>query len=145
MKWYVLCVASAGLLVAAQDPKADAKKEAAKFQGTWIVQTLQHGGQADENAKGDQLIIEGDKFTIKMKQGEMKGTLKFDPAKKPAEIDMTMTDGGPTGTAMGIYAIEGDDLKMALSQPGGTDRPKTLGSKDGDMHMFVVLTREKKK
>jgi uncharacterized protein (TIGR03067 family) len=133
-------VAVAGLLVAAQD----AKKDTDKLQGTWVVQSLERGGQADPNSKGDTLTIQGDKFTVKMKNGEMKGTIKFDPDKTPKQLQFMVTEGqGQAGTSLGIYALEGDELKLCLGQIGGTERPKALASKEGENHLFIVLKRGK--
>ena len=61
------------------------------------------------------------------------------------QLQFTIAEGPQqTGTALGIYALEGDELKLSLGQPGGTERPKTLASKEGDSHLFIVLKREKK-
>ncbi len=134
-----LIVAVVGLVFAAQD----AKKDADQLQGTWVAQSLVRGGQADPNAKGDTLTIQGDKFSIKMKDGEIKGTVKVDAAKSPKEVEFMITEGPQQGTALGIYALEGDELKLSLSQPG-KERPKSLTSKDGETHLLVTLKREKK-
>ena len=136
----VLLVAVVGLA----SPVQDAKKDADQLQGTWVAQSLERGGQADPNAKGDTLTIQGDKFTIKMKDGEVKGTLKVEADKTPRQIEFMITEGPQQGTALGIYAVEGDELKLCLAQPGVKERPKALGSKQGESHLFVTLKREKK-
>jgi uncharacterized protein (TIGR03067 family) len=135
-----LLVAAIGLV----SPAQDAKKDTDQLQGTWVVQALDRGGQTMADSKGDTLTIQGDKFTIKMKNGEVKGTLKLDAAKTPRQIEFMITEGPQQGTALGIYALQGDELKLCLAEPGAKERPKALASKEGETHLFVTLKREKK-
>lgn len=120
------------------------KAELEKLKGTWIVESLQRGDEADPNAKGNKFIVENDRFTIKTNSGEMKGTLWLDGSKKPSQMDVMITDGPQTGTALGICEVKGDELRVALSQPGGKERPKELVAKAGAMYLYIVLKREKR-
>ena len=140
---YALIVA-AGLLVAAQPAKDDAKKDADKVQGTWIIQSVEQGGQTLADHKGDKMVVTGDKFTVTGNAGDMKGTVKIDAAKKLKEIDMDFTEGPFSGKTLGIYALEGDVLKLCLGVPPGSDRPKEFGSKEGSTSLFVTMKRQAK-
>jgi uncharacterized protein (TIGR03067 family) len=134
-------VALAGLVFAAQD----AKKDLDKLQGTWVVQSVEQGGQANPNARGDIQTIQGDKIIFNTKDREMKWTLKLDPGKTPKQIAFTFTEGQQSVTSLGIYALEGDELRLCMAPiPGGTERPKTLESKKGEKYIFTILKREKK-
>jgi uncharacterized protein (TIGR03067 family) len=90
------------------------------------------------------MVVEGEKFTVKGKMGDFKGTIKLDSAKKPKQIDFTFTEGPFTGKSLGIYSLEGEELKMSLGMPGGDERPKDLNSKEGSNHIYIVMKRDSK-
>jgi uncharacterized protein (TIGR03067 family) len=51
-------------------------------------------------------------------------TIKLDSAKKPQQIDLTPLAGPNEGkTALGIYTIEGDALKICAAEGGVVERP----------------------
>ena len=99
MKLRMLLILSAVMLVAADAPK--------ELQGVWVVTKMEEGGKVDEKAVGDTITIEGEKFKIWSKEEKKEvasGKFNFDPAKKPAEVDMTLA--GPDGkeaTMNGLY------------------------------------------
>ncbi len=141
--WVVL----AGLLVAAQGPD-DAPKEQAKLEGTWHAVAGEQAGRKHDDAREHFLVFHGNTFT--MRRGDMvmlKGTYKIDPAKKPREIDLTVTEGPDVmkgKTSPGVYELEGDTLKWASGTPGGTERPKEFGSTAGTPFMLITLKRQTK-
>jgi hypothetical protein len=53
---------------------------------------------------------------------------------------MDSTTGGRTSTEKGIYAIEGEELKLCLSQ-GGKERPDRFATRKGSDLMLIVLRR----
>jgi uncharacterized protein (TIGR03067 family) len=130
------------LLLAADD---EAKKEYARFEGTWRFTSLEiEGTRLPEDAsKGTRLIIAGQNFTLKEGATTVKGTYKVDLGKKPKEIDVTFDDGPDKGkTVHGIYELDGDTYRVCIGLPGKS-RPTAFESKPGTGHVLEVLTREK--
>lgn len=140
-KVHLLVVAMAGLLVAAEQ-KDDAKKDSDKLQGTW---TAVEGGPP-----GGILTFAGDTFNIRDKEKLIaKGTFKVDPAKKPKAIDMMVTEDPDNKfkgkTSLGIYELDGEQLKWCANEPGKDDRPKEFVKEaGGNRHLLVTFKREKK-
>jgi uncharacterized protein (TIGR03067 family) len=148
MKTFLLTALAAGLLAGGGDAPADAKKDKEKLQGTWKVVGLQKHGQAREE-KGEQfLVIAGDEFMLKSGENVMaKGTFKLDPSKKPLQIDLVITEDrkeeNQGKTVLAIYALEGDQLKLCLAEPGERERPTEFSAEAGTARVFVTLKRAK--
>lgn len=124
---------------AAQDGRA--QKELAKLQGVWKVEAAVAGGEripAGQQARmgftfrGAELLPADNPRDV--------ATVTLDPGQTPAAIDLTERNGR---TSPGIYAIDGDTLKLCLDEPG-RPRPKTFASAKGSQTFYVVLRREKK-
>jgi uncharacterized protein (TIGR03067 family) len=150
MRWHAVLVVMVAALIAADDPKEDAaKKELAKLEGKWSVSTYEREGKTlgagiarniKYSFKGDvQTLTGGIGFT-----GGKEAQIKLDPAKKPAEIDLTPLDGKNKGqTFQGIYKLEGDKLTICVTRPGG-GRPKEFATKAGSGTVLVSHERDKK-
>jgi uncharacterized protein (TIGR03067 family) len=146
MKLRWLCIVAAGLLVAAEDQKDDAKKDLDKLQGTWKAESAEADGNAlpDEVVKQMKLVVKGDKYTFTAGPMEEKGTLKLDPSKKPAEVDIMIEEGEDKGkTQLGLYQLDGDTFKICFGRAGEKERPKELAAKAGSGTGMFVLKREK--
>ena len=145
----IVTVLVAGLLLAADDKKGDAKKDREALQGAWKVVSSEAGGKDQtEQFKDHLLVFEGDTFALKKGDAVgLKGTFKLDPSKKPGAIDMTITEGGQEGdngkVLPGIYELGKGTLKWCTAEPGGTDRPKEFSTTEGVNHMLVTLKKEK--
>lgn len=70
------------------------------------------------------------------------GIYHLDPAKAPREIDFTIL-GAIKKTALGIYQLDGDTLKLCLSiDPARvSERPKDFAAKAGEMRVVLTLRR----
>ena len=136
-------------LVAADKPY-DVKQTRESLQGTWQMRE-QYLGDTDmsEDAKHCQLIIDGDKFTVKQDQNTIiEGTFQIIPDKSPPQADWKVLkeEGQPDHsgkTSLGIFQLEGDKLKLCATEPGETKRPTDFSVK-GTSFMLVVLERAKK-
>ena len=141
-------VLTAGLSLAAGDGnKEHLDMEYAKLEGTWHVLSLEVDGMKipKETIKESKLIIKGKEFTMKEKVATYKGTFSIDPSKKPKTIDIKFTEGPENGnTSLGIYELDGDDLKLCLSVTT-KERPTEFSAKPKSGHGFEVLKREKPK
>src|SRR5437764_585060 len=129
----IVTVLVAGLLLAADAKKDDAKKDREALQGTWRPVSSEQGGQDQtDEAKEHALVFDKDTFTVKKGDEVMlKGTFTLDPSKKPKAIDMAITEGRGDNTGKelhGIYELGKDTLKWCTSEPGGETRPKAFST-----------------
>jgi uncharacterized protein (TIGR03067 family) len=145
MKVHVLILLAAGFMLAADDKQEKADKD--KLHGTWQAVSGQRDGRPDDKVKEHHLTLSGEGFSIK--EGDkvvLKGMFKVDATKKPKALDFTI-DEGPEAlkgkTALGIYELNGDDLKWCAAEPGSSERPTEFAAKAGTRHLLVVFKREK--
>jgi uncharacterized protein (TIGR03067 family) len=154
MKRRLLMIVAFGLaagLVRAEDPKGgDAAKDLKQFQGTWALQSVEANGMmidAEALKKAGHeitLTVKEDKVTLKLKRGDVVGTIKLDPSKKPKAYGSKGTDPeGKTHEAVGIYKIEGDTLTVCYVA-AGKDRPTDFKADAGSEAVVQVFKREKK-
>lgn len=119
------------------------KNGAPNVEGTWRLTASIHNGKkvADkEIAEAAVVVIFKDgkyTFTYNGAKGDV-GTYKLDAKAKPANIDLTLTEGNSKGkTQLGIYKLEADQITFAFGKVGGAERPKTFdGSQDVEVHTF---------
>jgi uncharacterized protein (TIGR03067 family) len=142
----ILLVLLIPFFLAADDPADDAaKKERERFAGMWKVMSAERDGQPDKVSKSASTTYAADgKFSVKFADGTSgAGTYKLDPSKKPKAIDYTLDYGPDKGKPhKGIYALEGDTLKICGSDPGKS-RPTEFATKTDSGQRLIVLTREK--
>ena len=143
----LLVVLAVGLLLGADDKKDDAKFT--KLRGVWTVVTSQKNGKEHENASDHALTFDGDTFTITRKgQPLLKGTFKVDETKKPKTIDMEIKEAPKEDQkdkmVLGIYELDGDNLKWCAADPGTLVRPKEFKAETGSECLLAILKREKK-
>jgi uncharacterized protein (TIGR03067 family) len=120
------------------------KAELKKFQGTWAGESIWAAGKevGGPSAKNLRLTFAGNKVTsvdLNVMSRE-EATIKIDPAKKPAHIDIT--DKGKTRPA--IYAFEGDGLKICIDVAGKV-RPTGFSAPEGSTNILLVYKRVVKK
>jgi uncharacterized protein (TIGR03067 family) len=143
MKRLAVAVLAAGLVgvAAAQEPE----KELKRIEGAYTLKALKKDGmdapkEVMDSVKG--VTIKGDKMTIQVRGEDKTATLKIDPAKKPAHIDLTPQDGPEKDkTFPGIYQFEKGELTIVFVEEG--ERPKDFKA-EGDKTMKIVLTRKEK-
>jgi uncharacterized protein (TIGR03067 family) len=144
--WLALGVT--GLLIAADNPVGDAKKDMERMQGSWEAASGESKGNAipDEQLKGTRFSVQGEKYSYKIGDSyQEEGTLKIDPTKKPKTIDVMIVDGEDKGEIqLGIYEATKDTLKLCFAPPGKEKtRPKDFSTNAGNQQLLLVLTREK--
>jgi uncharacterized protein (TIGR03067 family) len=142
----ILLVGVTAFLVAADPPKEDAaKKDLESIQGTWKIVMLEADGEQApaEIVATVKLVFKDDKLTFTPGEpGFTNYTYKLDPTAKPANFDMTHTDGANKGkTQKGIYSLAGDSLKICFGQ--ADQRPKEFTAKANSGQAMYVLKREK--
>jgi uncharacterized protein (TIGR03067 family) len=140
--WLVVAL----LLLAADkaDDKADAvKKELAKIDGSWQMVSMEIDGNtaSDDDVSKIVLVMKGGNYTVEGVDQELKGTLTFDPTKKPKTVERKETEGPDKGeTRYGIYELNGDEFKLCFASTG-KDRPGKFTGEQG--HQLFVFKRKK--
>lgn len=151
MRGKVLCIVAVSLFVGAgalpggdgKDPGAEVLK---KIQGKWKFIASEMNGKPtpeDELAKMT-VTFKGDKWAVRSGDKVVQaGTHKFDPTKKPGQVDAVITEGeGKDGKMLGIYELKGDKMKVCFD-PMGKERPKSF--KAGEGQFSATVERVKKK
>ena len=128
MKRFAVLAVAVGLLLAADDPKADLDR----LEGTWVLVSAEEGGpevprEAIE-AGGSRITFKGSDYidSSRASGGEViqRGSFRLDASQEPKELDLVPERG--TAFRM-IYSVEGDTLKIATSLDGKV-RPKDFKS-----------------
>lgn len=131
----ILIVSAAGLR------GDDAQEDLDKLQGVWAVTAMEDDGKpipldgvkGTVTFKGDVMVVDG----LGPKPSEHKITL--DPSQKPKSLDATNEGQGK----LGIYELEGDDLKVFLPIGLRTKRPTEFKSAEGSNLVVMTLKRAK--
>jgi uncharacterized protein (TIGR03067 family) len=140
MKRYLLaaCLSVLGVTALAQNT---VPKDLVPLQGTWVITSV--NGQELATAGTSMLLtITGDKYaqTVNGTVNE-RGTLKLDTSKKPAAIDLIITEGDDANkTQFGLFDVSGTALKLKLALPGQTTRPANFDQADGTI--LVIATKK---
>jgi uncharacterized protein (TIGR03067 family) len=147
MSRLTLLITTAALLIGVEPSQDDAeKKELERLQGTWSTLSIEVDGQKatdEERIKTRKLIVAGNRYTLKVEGETVQGTIEVNPTQKPKTIDEKPDSGLHKGrTLLGIYELEGDNLKICLALPG-RGRPTEFASKAGTKHQLVIYKREK--
>src|SRR5262245_6941397 len=94
MKLRLLMLGAVALAFGAGAPREDeAARDLKQFQGTWTLDSTEvNGVKVDRDAlKGAgheiTLVVKEDKITLKLKRGDVEGSLKLDPTRKPRAYD----------------------------------------------------------
>jgi len=136
-----------GLLAAPGAKDEKDKDDLKKFEGTWVFTSWEHAGEALPAEARDtaRWTMKGEKYTFEFGGMTEEGTIKLDPSKKPATMDLAITEGQDKGKdQVGIYKIEGDTITVCLAPPGAKDRPTEFKSTEDNGFILVAIKRSKK-
>jgi uncharacterized protein (TIGR03067 family) len=119
--------------------------ELKKLQGTWqfISQEMDGKPRPAEQVAKLKITFTGDKWSVR-EDGKVvqAGTHKFDPTKKPSQVDAVVMEGeGKGSTMLGIYEMKADRLKVCFDLQG-KERPTSFTTKTGQM--AAAIQRDKK-
>ena len=128
-------VVSAVLLVGGDDA---AKKEQAKFKGTWKIAKFETSKGEEDKGK-DITITFGEDGSLQFSKGDQtkKGTYKLNVAARPKEIDLHADDDKDVGR--GIYEFAKDKIRLCFIEGKDSERPKDFAIKDGSRTIIVTL------
>ncbi len=144
---WVIVIASlaAGGTLQGGGGKDDGDAVLKKIQGTWKFTSQEMDGKPRPREELANLTITfaGDKWTVRQDNKVVQaGTHKFDPSKKPGQVEAVVTEGEDKGSTMlGIYELKGNTIKVCFD-PMGKERPTAFTSKGG--WMTAVVERQKK-
>jgi uncharacterized protein (TIGR03067 family) len=131
------------ILVLGAGEATDAKKETAKFQGTWNLSALTYDGEEHKLKfkivfKGNEGVVEGND-QVETEYAKIK--FKLDPAASPKNMDITVIGGSQTDSKMeGIYELKDDELRICAKVFGG-GRPSEFKAPDGSTTVLLVLKK----
>jgi uncharacterized protein (TIGR03067 family) len=128
--------------VAVDDAKERSDKE--RLKGTWKIVSSAADG-LDQPAPPELRLTFDEKDFGFGHGGENRhrGTFTLDDSASPKTIDLAFTEGPHAGDRiLGIYAWEGDNLKLCITGPNGADRPKDFAPTLGSGFRLFVLARE---
>lgn len=139
--WFV---AACGLLMAANGDDPSGKAHA-RLEGVWSFALVEVEGKKQPDvpfATHKMIILKDGRYVVVQGPRVTHGVVKVDPAKTPGHYDVTVTSGPVKGLMVaGIYALEGDTLKLCLPLRG-KERPTGFDSKPGSGQMVQVFKRE---
>ncbi len=115
----------------------------ASIQGRWVVVDAEHNAKPMKGLNGGVMTVTGSAFEIRTASGNvLKGTLKLDATKKPAQMDLVHADGTVWEA---VYEAAGDTFRMNYVEKGEKDpRPTGFKTSEKTEESLIVLQREKK-
>jgi uncharacterized protein (TIGR03067 family) len=119
----------------AKDEQSD-KTDQERMVGNW------HIINDDSARKGEMWVISEDRILMYAKHGGANGHLyshRLDAGKDPKQIDIkvTLTNGKPIGIIKGLYALDGDELRLCLAALD-KDRPAAFPKKPGPGEVLIL-------
>jgi uncharacterized protein (TIGR03067 family) len=131
---------------AKESPREAARKDLEKLQGTWNLVSMEVEGHAvpPEDFRGWNAVYEGDTLTLRVgNEVRRRGIETLDAARNPKAINTWDLDGPYEDlTVPGIYALDGDSLKLCFARPG-QPRPTEFTTTRGTAFLYVVYERKK--
>src|SRR5262249_3711103 len=105
-------------------------------------------GEVNGNAMPPQIVsqvrftINGNMLGFRLKaEREDQMTLTIDPGKSPKQFDMTKV--GSSQTNLGIYELNGDELRLCTPCADKGVRPQTIASPTNSGQSVFVLRKQK--
>src|SRR5262249_6182794 len=135
------------LLIAADDPTDQVKKDMERLEGEWSMVSGQINGKAMPDAflKGSRRVAKDGVTTVTIGgRPFMKAKFTIDPSKKPKTMDYLMLEGLTKGKKqLGIYKLEGDTATFCFAAPG-KERPSDFTAKEASGHTLSVWKKSNK-
>jgi uncharacterized protein (TIGR03067 family) len=115
-----------------------ARRDRDKLQGAWLFVS---------GRREAQLLVAGDHFTIRFKNGDIYvGTFQLDPTRHPRAMDMQIHEGPDRfkgKTALAIYEFDGDHLIWCPAVPGRLERLRAFPPEEDTGHLCIIFRRDR--
>lgn len=121
----------------------------ARLQGNWEPVHSEEGGVDAKDPRDYVVTFEGDQFTVLREQKLMlRGAFTTFSAREPRRIDIRIVQDvdNPDNvgkTLLGIYAIEGEELRWCTGTTAASEPPTEFMTREGEPFMLVVMNRAK--
>lgn len=116
-----LTILALGSGPAQKTDQSDLEKYQGSWQATLIVNADGRPGTPEE-IRNTHLLVEGSRFTLRTKDGEVKGTFTLNSSRSPKAIDVILDGQEPGSKLLGIYRIDGHERRSCFALPG-KERP----------------------
>ena len=146
MRFFGLIAPMLSVLIAAVSGDDATREDLEKFHGKWSLTSVERDGKKTppEELAEIKLTIQANKFVLR--KGPVvvsEGTFTLDPARKPKEIDETITAGPNRGKVFkAIYEIDEKHHTICFAA-AGRERPTEFSSKPGSGRVLQVWRRDK--
>jgi uncharacterized protein (TIGR03067 family) len=139
--------AQAGLRTPDNRLSATRREDKDPIHGTWIVAAAEYRGQTIDGIKSRVLVLKGDRFGLRAGQQEVRGILPTRPLEgravlapgSPNRVDL-LDEGG--WHLRGIYELQGDNLRMCLSESNSQERPTDFTTNPAGNQLLLELKRD---
>jgi putative CocE/NonD family hydrolase len=145
-----LTAIAALVLVAAGDRQADqARGPLQSLAGTWdlIAEEVDGEKTPDPAIRDVVAVIDGDRWTLRnSEEVRNQAQIRLNPQARPAQIDLVYSapEGLQGKTGLGIYAIDGDSLKICLNLDfEHARRPTDFVSRADSRRLVRAFARQK--
>jgi RNA polymerase sigma factor (sigma-70 family) len=122
------------------DPRTDAgKTDLDRLQGVWSVVSMESGGKPYKLGELEKAVfmVDGKRACWQTSDSETQGGLYLDTTRTPRTYDLATS----TRTFEGIYALEGDTLRLCYELADEPRRPRGFVTEKGSLQVLVVLKR----
>jgi len=161
MGWRGMMIGAVTLFLAGDPTKDPVQRDLERLQGTWVMIGGEEKGDVltPREAKDEEesIVVKGDTFTC-FRHGKKRETwtIRLDPKRKPAAVDLIYPDGQATEdgkTNHAIYSLEGDQFILCVSRKFNPNSPEerpikltTKKGENGDLRGMVlgIYQRQKK-
>jgi len=116
---------------------APADDDLNKLQGTWSIVKVDKGKGLGEDFAKVKFVFKDNTIAVKDDTLDKTAHFKIDPSKKPKQIDI-FPDKGAKAEVLGIYELDGDNLKLCWNKGGA--RPLDFKASSD---VVLVLKRDK--
>jgi uncharacterized protein (TIGR03067 family) len=135
---FMVPFADAGTVTEAGAKHETARTDLDRLQGVWSVVSIQQPGRMPSKVgKVFFFMVDGKRACWQSSDWEMQGGLYLDPTSKPRTYDLAMS----SRTIEGIYALEGDTLRLCYDLGTESKRPGRFVVEKGSQQVLVVLKR----
>jgi uncharacterized protein (TIGR03067 family) len=109
-----------------------------------VAEALHGAWQSIEGQRQADLIIAGDRLTIHFEDGDIyMGRFTVSANGRPRKMDVVVEEGPAQHrglVALGIFEIDGEQLRWCTASPGQADRPAAF-TQEHPRHLCMVFRR----